>query len=55
MKSLVTVFVSVLGIGLAFGADDLSMRAWQMESKGDAVGARDLLQQAAQHGNADAL
>jgi hypothetical protein len=45
--------ILVLGVGLGFlaQADDLSTRAWQMESQGDAAGARSLLQRAAQGGN----
>jgi hypothetical protein len=55
MKTLVTVLIPVLGLSLAAGADDLSSRAWQLESKGDGTGARELLEQAAQRGPADAL
>jgi len=55
MKTLVTVLIPVLGLSLAAGADDLSIRAWQLETKGDGTGARELLEQAAQRGAADAL
>ena len=55
MKTLVTVILPVLSVCLAAGADDLSIRAWQLESKGDGAGARELLEQAAQRGAADAL
>src|SRR5229473_3378789 len=55
MKALVTLLISVLGLSVAAIADDLSVRAWQMESKGDAAGARDFLQKAAQSGSADGL
>jgi len=55
MRTFATILVSVLGLGLAAGADDLTLRAWEMETKGDPAGARDLLQQAAQRGDAAAL
>jgi len=55
MKTLVAVLIPVLGLSLAAGADDLSIRAWQLETKGDGTGARELLEQAAQRGAADAL
>src|ERR1700687_788539 len=55
MKALVTLLISVFGLSLTAIADDLSVRAWQMESKGDPSGARDFLQRAAQTGSADAL
>jgi hypothetical protein len=60
MKALVTAFISLFGIssffclGIAAAADDFTAHAWQMESKGDAVEARDYLQRAAQTGGADA-
>jgi len=54
MKTLVTVFTSFLGLSLAI-AQDLHTRAWQLEAKGDAVGARDFLEKAAQAGTPDAL
>ena len=55
MKTLVIVLFVVISLGLAAGADDLSIRAWQLESKGDGSGARELLEQAAQRGGTDAL
>lgn len=49
-------FVSVLVLaGVAFAADDLRLRAWEMESKGDAAGAREFLQRASQSGTPEAL
>lgn len=56
MKAFVTAFISLIGIcaGVAAGADDFSLRAWQMESQGDAPEARDFLQQAAQNSGPDA-
>jgi hypothetical protein len=56
MKAFVTAFISLgsVCIGVARGADDFSVRAWQMESKGDAAEARDYLQHAAQTGGVDA-
>jgi hypothetical protein len=55
MKALITAVISVLSVSVAAGADDLSLQAWQMESKGDAAGARDYLERGAQGGGADAL
>src|SRR5260370_13652665 len=55
MKALVTLLISVFGLSVAAIADDLSVRAWQMESEGDAAGARDLVHKAAQSGSADGL
>ncbi len=56
MKAFLTAFISLVGFcpGVAGAADDFAARAWQMESKGDAVEARDYLQHAAQTGAADA-
>ena len=54
MKSAVSA-VFLIGLSLVYAADDLSQRAWEMESKGDAAGARELLQRAAQTGAPDAL
>src|SRR5580692_3808058 len=60
MKASVTafIFIGVASIGVALGvaqaADDFTTQAWQMESKGDAVEARDYLQRAAQTGGVDA-
>ncbi|HEV2686985.1 MAG TPA: hypothetical protein VGV35_00485, partial [Bryobacteraceae bacterium] len=55
MKTLVTVFLSVFGLALVASADDLSLRAWQMEQKGDSAAARDFLEKSAQAGSPDAL
>ncbi len=55
MRTLVTVCLSVLGLSWGAGADDLSLRAWQMESKGEAAAARDFLERSAQAGTADSL
>ncbi|MGP0072776.1 MAG: hypothetical protein ACLPWF_12690 [Bryobacteraceae bacterium] len=56
MKVPVAAIVSFFGvcIGIGLGADDFAARAWQMESKGDAVEARDYLQREAQTGGVDA-
>ncbi len=56
MKALVAAFIPVIGIfaAAAWGADDFTSRAWQLESKGDAAEARDYLQRAAQTGAVDA-
>ncbi|HYL73057.1 MAG TPA: hypothetical protein VEU96_02575 [Bryobacteraceae bacterium] len=55
MKTFVTVLISVFSLALVAGADDLTLRAWQMESKGDAAAARDFLEKAAQAGTPEAL
>src|SRR5580693_4865630 len=55
MRTVVTAFISVCCFGSAAIADDLNLRAWQMESKGDAAGARELLERSAQNGAADSL
>src|SRR5581483_6952011 len=54
MRPLGTVLISVFVASVAASAQDLSIRAWQMESKGDPTAARDLLIQAAQRGDPDA-
>src|SRR5580698_8412688 len=56
MKASVTAFIFLVGvaIGVAQAADDFTTHAWQIESKGDAVEARDYLQRAAQTGGVDA-
>ncbi len=46
------VLIGGILIGGAAQADELSDRAWQLESRGDAAGARELLRQAAQSGSA---
>jgi hypothetical protein len=55
MKTLVTVILSVFVLTFVAGADDLSLRAWQMEAKGDSSAARDFLEKTAQNGSADGL
>jgi hypothetical protein len=55
MKIFVTVFFSVLGLTAVASADDLSLRAWQMEAKGDPAGAREFLEKSAQGGSPEAL
>jgi hypothetical protein len=55
MKTLVKVLIPVISLSLALAADDFSVRAWQMESKGDAAGAREFLERSAQSGGAEAL
>src|SRR5580693_1776845 len=55
MRTVVTAFISVCCFGSAAIADDLNLRAWQMETKGDAAGARELLERSAQNGSADSL
>jgi hypothetical protein len=56
MKVLLTSLIPVLGIlvNVGLAADDFASHAWQMESKGDAVEARDYLERAAQTGAPDA-
>ena len=46
MRIIGVVLVS-LGIAVALNGDDLARRAWDLESKGDAAAARELLQNAA--------
>src|SRR5271165_7531413 len=48
ISALAIVLIGGILIGGAAQADELSDRAWQLESKGDAAGARALLRQAAQ-------
>jgi hypothetical protein len=55
MKVLLTGFLLFLSVSVAAAADDFSLRAWQLESKGDAAEAREYLERAAQTGGADAL
>ncbi|HME07608.1 MAG TPA: hypothetical protein VKG25_11170 [Bryobacteraceae bacterium] len=52
ISALAIVLIGGILIGGAAQADELSDRAWQLESKGDAAGARELLRQAAQSGSA---
>src|SRR5450755_75298 len=55
MRTVVTAFISVFYVGSMAAADDLNLRAWQMETKGDPAGARDFLERGAQGGSADSL
>src|SRR5690242_10391018 len=48
MKPVGTALVALLSLVYGAQAQDLSLRAWQMESKGDAIGATELLQREAQ-------
>ena len=54
MKSVIPVLF-LGGLSFVFAADDLRLRAWQMESKGDAAAAREFLQRTSQSGTPDAL
>jgi len=54
MKSVIPVLI-LGGLSYIYAADDLSLRAWQLESKGDAAGAREFLQKASQSGTPEAL
>ncbi len=54
MKSIGSVLTVILFVGSASYADDYSHRAWELESKGDAAAARDMLQKAAQSAPNDA-
>lgn len=56
MKVLVAAFLPVISIfaAAAWGAEDFTSHAWQLESKGDAAEARDYLERAAQTGAVDA-
>ncbi|MBV9769452.1 MAG: hypothetical protein JOZ32_07770, partial [Bryobacterales bacterium] len=61
MKATVRGFISLCGVSSLFcfsmaagAAEDFTAHAWQLESKGDAVQARDYLQRAAQTGAPDA-
>ncbi|HYL38134.1 MAG TPA: hypothetical protein VEV17_19615 [Bryobacteraceae bacterium] len=55
MTILVRSLVFAFAASLAATAQDLSIRAWQMESKGDASGAREFLERSTQGGGLDAL
>jgi hypothetical protein len=55
MKSLVTPLALLFSLSLCVIAQDLSVRASQMETKGDAAGAREFLERSAQSGGFDAL
>jgi len=55
MRTVVTAFISVFCVSWSAAADDLNLRAWQMETKGDPAGAREFLERGAQNGAADSL
>ncbi|HTS48470.1 MAG TPA: hypothetical protein VMH05_11030 [Bryobacteraceae bacterium] len=55
MKTLVRPLAFVFFLSFCATAQDLETRAWQMESKGDATGAREFLAGAARSGGFDAL
>ncbi len=55
MKSLVTPLAFFCSFTLCVIAQDLNVRATQMESKGDGAGAREFLERSAQSGGLDAL
>src|SRR5437868_4016784 len=55
MRTVVTAFLSVFCFGSIYAADDLNLKAWQMEAKGDPAGARDFLERGAQGGSAETL
>ncbi len=55
MKSLVTPLALLFSLNLCVVAQDLNVRASQMESQGDAAGAREFLERSAQSGGFDAL
>lgn len=48
MRAFVGFLAGLLGLGVCALADDLSVRAWQLESSGNAAEAMELLQRAAQ-------
>ena len=48
MKSVGIAFLAAFSMACVAGAQDLSLRAWQMESKGEAAAARELLQREAE-------
>ncbi|HTR39232.1 MAG TPA: hypothetical protein VMH80_25325 [Bryobacteraceae bacterium] len=55
MKALLAGFLAAFSVSAGAFADDLSLRAWQLESKGEAAEALEYLQRAAQGGKADGL
>jgi len=55
MQTLVRPLAFVFFLSFCAAAQDLETRAWQMESKGDAAGAREFLARAARSGGFDAL
>src|ERR1700693_1978832 len=55
MRTVVTAFISVFFASWVGAADDLNLRAWQMETKGDPAGAREFLERSAQRGAVESL
>src|SRR5690349_17023845 len=55
MRTLVIAFISVFGLSVVGVAQSPGTKAWQMESKGDAAGAREFLEKGAQSGSAESL
>ncbi|HUA20567.1 MAG TPA: hypothetical protein VMB25_17585 [Bryobacteraceae bacterium] len=55
MKALIAVSLLVFSVDFGAFAEDLSLRAWQLESQGEAGQALEYLERAAQGGQADAL
>src|SRR6202162_2832840 len=55
MRTVVTAFISVFFASWVGAADDLNLRAWQMETKGDPAGAREFLERSAQSGAVESL
>src|SRR5579871_6622043 len=55
MQTVVTAFISLSCLCSVAAADDLYLRAWQLESKGDPSAARELLERSAQNGDAESL
>src|SRR5579871_6261868 len=52
MKSFGSAFFAFIGLILPAAAQDLSLRAWQLESRGDASAAHELLERGAQSDSA---
>jgi len=55
MKALIPGFLALFSVSVGTAADDLSLRAWQLETKGEANQAREYLERAAQGGSAEGL
>src|SRR5579872_6960701 len=55
MQTLVRPLAFVFFLSFCATAQDLETRAWQLESKGDAAGAREFLARTARAGGFDAL
>src|SRR5215472_197971 len=55
MRTVVTAFFSLSFLCSLAAADDLHLRAWQLESNGDPAAARELLERSAQSGDAASL